>query len=286
MTQAALNTRSRSRSFRDGSSRSSTRWTRRCTAGAFNPTIAEAHDACHGIYHAHAGDTLVQGTSGLADLRREHVVRRAAGDRDAPRATEVRATATCTSSTTPTPARHAPQRLQARATAVPRRARLLLAGIGGPLQRRGRQRARQLQPGGAREPPGRCPAAAGQARRRWRHRARTSSTSSARSGARPTTRTATSAQLSALALGARRLRAARRLRRLCGGAGAGPADGGGGPPDACVHLRAGRRHLPREDHLDNDGVGTRRSASRSRSRSTATACASISPAPGRPAPGR
>jgi N-methylhydantoinase B len=32
---------------------------------AFNPTIAEAKDACHGIYHAVTGDTLVQGTSGL-----------------------------------------------------------------------------------------------------------------------------------------------------------------------------------------------------------------------------
>ncbi len=32
---------------------------------AFNPTIAEAKDACHGIYHAETGDTLVQGTSGL-----------------------------------------------------------------------------------------------------------------------------------------------------------------------------------------------------------------------------
>ena len=32
---------------------------------AFNPTIAEAKDACHGIYHATTGDTLVQGTSGL-----------------------------------------------------------------------------------------------------------------------------------------------------------------------------------------------------------------------------
>ncbi len=32
---------------------------------AFNPIIAEAHDACHGIYHAETGDTLVQGTSGL-----------------------------------------------------------------------------------------------------------------------------------------------------------------------------------------------------------------------------
>lgn len=32
---------------------------------AFNPIIAEAHDACHGLYHAKTGATLVQGTSGL-----------------------------------------------------------------------------------------------------------------------------------------------------------------------------------------------------------------------------
>ena len=32
---------------------------------AFNPIIAEAHDASHGIYHAASGDTLVQGKSGL-----------------------------------------------------------------------------------------------------------------------------------------------------------------------------------------------------------------------------
>jgi len=32
---------------------------------AFNPIIAEAHDASHGIYDAHNGDTLVQGKSGL-----------------------------------------------------------------------------------------------------------------------------------------------------------------------------------------------------------------------------
>jgi N-methylhydantoinase B len=32
---------------------------------AFNPIIAEAHDACHGLYHAQSGATLVQGTSGL-----------------------------------------------------------------------------------------------------------------------------------------------------------------------------------------------------------------------------
>jgi N-methylhydantoinase B len=32
---------------------------------AFNPIIAEAHDASHGIYHALTGDTLIQGKSGL-----------------------------------------------------------------------------------------------------------------------------------------------------------------------------------------------------------------------------
>lgn len=32
---------------------------------AFTPTIAEAHDACHGLYHAKSGATLVQGKSGL-----------------------------------------------------------------------------------------------------------------------------------------------------------------------------------------------------------------------------
>ncbi len=32
---------------------------------AFNPIIAEAHDASHGLYHASSGETLVQGKSGL-----------------------------------------------------------------------------------------------------------------------------------------------------------------------------------------------------------------------------
>ena len=32
---------------------------------AFNPIIAEAHDASHGIYHAKTGKTLIQGKSGL-----------------------------------------------------------------------------------------------------------------------------------------------------------------------------------------------------------------------------
>ena len=32
---------------------------------AFNPIIAEAHDASHGIYDAKTGETLIQGKSGL-----------------------------------------------------------------------------------------------------------------------------------------------------------------------------------------------------------------------------
>ena len=32
---------------------------------AFNPIIAEARDACHGLYHAQTGATLVQGSKGL-----------------------------------------------------------------------------------------------------------------------------------------------------------------------------------------------------------------------------
>jgi len=32
---------------------------------AFNPIIAEARDACHGLYHATTGETLVQGAAGL-----------------------------------------------------------------------------------------------------------------------------------------------------------------------------------------------------------------------------
>lgn len=32
---------------------------------AFNPVIAEAHDASHGLYHATTGETLIQGKSGL-----------------------------------------------------------------------------------------------------------------------------------------------------------------------------------------------------------------------------
>ena len=47
---------------------------------AFNPIIAEAHDASHGLYHAETGKTLIQGKSGLP-IRRCHVVRGQGSDR-------------------------------------------------------------------------------------------------------------------------------------------------------------------------------------------------------------
>ena len=45
---------------------------------AFNPIIAEAHDACHGLYHADTGATSGAGNVRAADLRRRHGVRRKA----------------------------------------------------------------------------------------------------------------------------------------------------------------------------------------------------------------
>ena len=52
---------------------------------AFNPIIAEARDACHGLYHAETGATLVQGTKGLPifvgamSFAVQAVIRRVAG---------------------------------------------------------------------------------------------------------------------------------------------------------------------------------------------------------------
>jgi N-methylhydantoinase B len=55
---------------------------------AFNPIIAEAHDASHGIYHAVSGETLIQGKSGLPifvgamSFAVKAVIEKAAKDRD------------------------------------------------------------------------------------------------------------------------------------------------------------------------------------------------------------
>ena len=35
---------------------------------AFNPIIAEAHDASHGLYNSETGETLIQGKSGLPEF--------------------------------------------------------------------------------------------------------------------------------------------------------------------------------------------------------------------------
>ena len=55
---------------------------------AFNPIIAEAHDASHGLYHAETGKTLIQGKSGLPifvgamSFAVKAVIDKAAGDGD------------------------------------------------------------------------------------------------------------------------------------------------------------------------------------------------------------
>ena len=47
---------------------------------AFNPIIAEARDACHGLYHAVSGDTLVQGANGLPIVDLAGVLQTTGGD--------------------------------------------------------------------------------------------------------------------------------------------------------------------------------------------------------------
>ena len=55
---------------------------------AFNPIIAEAHDASHGLYHSKTGKTLIQGKSGLPifvgamSFAVKAVIDKAAGDGD------------------------------------------------------------------------------------------------------------------------------------------------------------------------------------------------------------
>ena len=72
---------------------------------AFNPIIAEARDACHGLYHAETGATLVQGTTGLPifvgamAFAVKAVIDKVARDALGPRSTRGRATPSC--STTP-----------------------------------------------------------------------------------------------------------------------------------------------------------------------------------------
>ena len=144
---------------------------------AFNPIIAEAHDACHGLYHAETGATLVQGTSGLPIF--------------------VGAMAFAVKAVIDTVARDGGSTpgdtyifndpydggthlndFRLVRPLHPRRKGVRLARLGRPLARRRRRRARQFQRQGDRELSGRHPRAAGQAHPRAARCSTTSSTSS------------------------------------------------------------------------------------------------------------
>jgi N-methylhydantoinase B len=111
---------------------------------AFNPIIAEAHDASHGLYHATTGDTLVQGKSGLPifvgvmAFAVKAVIDKAAGDGDL-------ADGDVYVFNDAHIGRHAPVGHAAGAALFPGRAAVLLARLGRALARRGRRGAGQLQ---------------------------------------------------------------------------------------------------------------------------------------------
>ena len=77
------------------------KWMRCCFSSAFNPIIAEAHDASHGLYHADSGETLVQGKSGLPIFVGAMSFAVHGRDRERPAATATLSTATSISSTIP-----------------------------------------------------------------------------------------------------------------------------------------------------------------------------------------
>ena len=68
---------------------------------AFNPIIAEARDASHGLYHAETGETLVQGKAGLPIFVGAMAFAVQGGDREVEPSRAISPTATSTSSTTP-----------------------------------------------------------------------------------------------------------------------------------------------------------------------------------------
>ena len=149
---------------------------------AFNPIIAEAHDACHGLYHAETGATLVQGTSGLPifvgamAFAVKAVIDKVARDGDLDRRRHLSLQRSLRR-------RHPPQRFPPGASADARRPRVRLARLGRALARHRRQRPRQLQSEGDRELPGGRPHPAGEARSAPASSSRTSSTSSPRTPA-------------------------------------------------------------------------------------------------------
>ncbi len=129
---------------------------------AFNPTIAEAHDACHGIYDATTGATLVQGKGGLPifvgvmAFAVGAVIEKFAGAR-APREGDVFIF------NDPYLGGHASVGHAADPAGVRGRTGVLLAGQRGALARCGRRGAGQLQSGGDRVFPGGRPDPAGAA---------------------------------------------------------------------------------------------------------------------------
>jgi hypothetical protein len=143
---------------------------------AFNPIIAEAHDASPRDLPRRDGRDAGAGQVGPADLRGRDGLRGEGGDRQG-RARATWPTATSISSTTPiSAARICPTCGSCGPISTTGRA-LLLAGLGRPLARRGRRGARQLQPAPPRLPGGLRPAAGPLAARA--RCSRTSSTSCA-----------------------------------------------------------------------------------------------------------
>ncbi len=137
--------RCRSRCSTAVSSRSPTKWTRRFYRSAFNPIIAEAHDACHGLYHAETGATLVQGTSGLPIFVGRHGLRREGGHRQVAQDRRTRAGRHLSSSTIPMTAARISNDFRLVRPLIRNGKVFALARLGRPLARCRRQCARQLQ---------------------------------------------------------------------------------------------------------------------------------------------
>ena len=144
---------------------------------AFNPIIAEAHDASHGIYDAATGDTLVQGKSGLPifvgvmAFAVKAAIDKAARDGDLADGDIYLFNDPYDGGT------HLSDFKLVRPFFRDGQA-VLLARLGRPLARCRRQRAGQLQPGRDRELPGRHAHPAGEAGARAACSTPTSSTSS------------------------------------------------------------------------------------------------------------
>ena len=130
---------------------------------AFNPIIAEARDACHGLYHAGDRRDARAGHQGPADLRRRHGVRGEGRDRQGRAAKAGSEPATPSCSTTPTTAARISTISASCARSSADGDAVLLARLRRPLARHRRQRAGRLQPAGDRKLPGRRALPAGEA---------------------------------------------------------------------------------------------------------------------------